>query len=181
MPPQSDGSKIYIIVLMIALLISGFNLVRAQSFEGDIANARSKLYDVNKELETFKEVKSKLEQVAVMGKGLEYVFEKEVAGLKFNDGWLFMSPNGDSKKFTVKRTYNFPLEAGQLSRSLSNSKYGTRICKDIKLSSDGLNSNDEVEIKITSGSSKGYDIFRFTNKKTKETAYVLIMVEDTKK
>ena len=181
MPSQLEAHKIYVIVLVVAILAIGFNFVRAQSTISELEDAGSKLSEVNKELKTFKETESKLEQLVLMADGLEKVFNGNAGGLKFSTGYTFIAPNGDKNKITLKKSSNFPIKIDQLSRSLSNEKHGTKICKDLSLHTDGFNKDNEAEIRITSGSSTGYEIIRFTNGRTNETTYILIMVADTKK
>lgn len=176
MPPQSDGSKIYIIVLMISLLISGFNFFRAQSFDSDYRTLQKELNNVTKKLSEYATLKR---ESGFLVSDIRTVFESSSRNYSSNINVIDINPGGDYREFivsggdSIKKAELYPL-----SGNLLDVKLGSRICKDIKVAAIPSSQKNEAKIKVTTGSSTGYEILHFTNTVNGNDFYVLIMVAD---
>ena len=177
MPPSNNSNKIFLVILAISVSIVMFNFSRTSSTNQAIYETLHEIDDKKTTLENYEKFEEMSKYII---KGFGDTFNGGSSGIKSTDGFLILKPNGDSDKIVIKRASSSDRCSYRLlSASLDDSKYGTRICSDLKvevLGDGGFDKNNEVLVRVTTGAQTGYNIIKLINEKRNESAYVLVLV-----
>lgn len=159
-----------VIIFSVAAVI--YNLGRFSKITHDLNAAQVELSEAQAQILRFNDMKKDtLLTIGYMNNILRGYSENFRAGIAM----LYIYPGHNTEEFKIYNLADVPAYYRVLSQDVTEEKYSTRICGDIKVETNGF-SNHEAVIKVTSGTKSGYNIIQFANRTNDEKFYVLVMV-----